>query len=199
MQHKLDIIGFGEFLADDYEELKKLLNDYPYSYHTNRFCVQRYECELGLYSKYPWDAVHEHKLPSGDIALEMQFTHHEQNISLFMTHPHAPFSQKNLSARNSQLEALSTLVRSSTAQHVLIMGDFNVTPWSRSYTNFLDSTAKLRDTAQGHLNARTWGISSARLLHLDHIFITKHTKSSPLHIEGTYGSDHNLIWTQLYL
>lgn len=196
--HQLDIIGFGEFLATDFEELKKLLPDYPYAYHTNAYCAQGYECELGVYSKYSWETVQEHKLPSGDIALEVIFTHNEQTISLFVTHPHAPFSQKNVTTRNKQLKSLSGLVQSSTTQHTAIMGDLNVTPWSPSYTDFLNSLEKLRDTAQGNLGLKTWGIGSIQLLHLDYIFVTKDTKSSHLHIENTYGSDHNLVWTELY-
>ncbi|GEM_PF-2384161 len=77
-------------------------------------------------------------------------------VDVWAVHTFPPISQQRWSIRNEQLKFLAERLQADTSGRPRIVGgDFNVTPWSEHFQQFLQA-AELVDTRPGFGYAATW-------------------------------------------
>jgi endonuclease/exonuclease/phosphatase (EEP) superfamily protein YafD len=101
-----------------------------------------------------------------------------------------PDSAAAAAARDSHLSALAEFIARQPERRVIVMGDFNLTPWSPYFSKFLDG-AGLSDSARGRGVAPTW---FSRLLPfglpIDQILLGPDVAVVDRHVGADVGSDH---------
>jgi endonuclease/exonuclease/phosphatase (EEP) superfamily protein YafD len=105
-------------------------------------------------------------------------------------HTDRPQGAAEAAARNSQLADLAGFIAGQPERHVIVMGDFNLTPWSPYFQRLLDA-AGLRDSAIGRGVAPTW---FSRLLPfglpIDQVLLGPDVTVVDRHVGADVGSDH---------
>jgi endonuclease/exonuclease/phosphatase (EEP) superfamily protein YafD len=104
-------------------------------------------------------------------------------------HPLPPLTRQYFALRNRQLEGMARFAR-RTASPLLVLGDLNVTPWSRHFTKSLRA-AGLLDSARGRGVQTTWPTFAFWMrIPIDHCL---HAPAIRVHRRWTgpdVGSDH---------
>jgi endonuclease/exonuclease/phosphatase (EEP) superfamily protein YafD len=125
------------------------------------------------------------------------------------THPPAPVRPEKSQQRNLQLLALEKYIQQQQ-KPIIIVGDFNLTPWSPYYRKFIKNTG-LHNTRLGFGTLPSWPNPTTyiknipRLLMplinipIDHCFVSKEFGVVDTHISGSANSDHAAIIADLVL
>jgi endonuclease/exonuclease/phosphatase (EEP) superfamily protein YafD len=209
-----DIFTLAEFLEHEEAETKLsalLKEKYPYKYATDcneileldeEYCKQNFG-GWGIYSKHPFEVQ---KYQYGSRFIEANVFLEDEKIKLFVVHTTAPIKSEYFDFRNEQIAKLSKKLNGlSDEDKIVILGDFNLTPWSLTYQDFLEKNeGKIYPAYRSQeINSDklffTWnlnfGFPSA---HIDHIFVSENIQSKKFNVEKTtLGSDHLLIWSDL--
>jgi endonuclease/exonuclease/phosphatase (EEP) superfamily protein YafD len=105
-------------------------------------------------------------------------------------HTDRPLGLSLARSRNTQLDELASLIAQQAERRVIVMGDFNLTPWSPYFRRFLDG-ARLSDSAIGRGVAPTW---FSRLLPfglpIDQVLLGPDVAVVGRHVGADVGSDH---------
>jgi endonuclease/exonuclease/phosphatase (EEP) superfamily protein YafD len=140
------------------------------------------------------------ELPS----LSILFPHGDSAIRVLLTHPMPPGSQTGTDLRDRHLSELLNWVRDAKgpgrtadasdrtpAPPVLLLGDFNATPWCPPLRRLL-AEAQLRPASSGHaLIASTWPTTIPFLrIPLDHALLDERLASPAFRVGPDIGSDH---------
>lgn len=187
-----DIIGFTELEPQDIQHLS-LLDSFPFKEYkttSDRFT-------LGLYSKFPLtNTIVDPRLTH---VLTATVDINDSLYRFYVAHPFPPILSKDIAARNTELAALGSIIQTSAANTVLI-GDFNVTPWSPTYQQiFTTKHAMIKNAAKGKGLFFTWGWIPLVRAHIDHIFVPLTATVLSFDEVDVPGSDHHLIWTKVKL
>jgi endonuclease/exonuclease/phosphatase (EEP) superfamily protein YafD len=130
----------------------------------------------------------------------------KQPIKIIGTHPLVPIKPSTFHRRNRQLAALSNYI-STLNQPVILVGDFNLTPWSPYYRIFINKT-KMHNARLGfgilpswprtatHVSLPSWIIPLMNIP-IDHCFVSKHFKVARTYTGGNANSDHASLITDL--
>jgi endonuclease/exonuclease/phosphatase (EEP) superfamily protein YafD len=131
-----------------------------------------------------------------------------QRFTLVATHPSSPHNRQRLADRNAHLENLA-LYLDQFQDNLIMIGDFNTSPWSPYYRQFVDR-ARLVSARQGFGLYPTWAISRVRQIPdflqpllsvpIDHAFIRSGNlklRSLEFHTGPYVGSDHLPIITTI--
>ena len=78
--------------------------------------------------------------------------------------------------------------KARASEPVVVIGDFNATPWSASMRSFTRNT-KLRNTSQGTIFGATWNVWEPHRLLIDHAFLSSHWTLLNREIGPAIGSD----------
>jgi endonuclease/exonuclease/phosphatase (EEP) superfamily protein YafD len=164
---------------------------------------------LALFSRLPiQDVKADNFNGKGGHNLIATLTVNKQSIKLIGTHPLIPIKRNTFHSRNLQLAALSDYIRELN-QPLIIMGDFNLTPWSPYYRKFINKT-NLHNTRLGfgilpswprpatHVNLPSWIIPLMNIP-IDHCFVSKHFRVSRIDTGTNANSDHAPLITDLVL
>lgn len=187
----LDFIGFSEFKTIDKDYILSL-SEYPYVFSAQ----SRDNSTLAFFSKYP--TVINSDAPDLGFCLSVKMEINEKLYSVFIIHPVPPINDDWVEERNRQLEALASYIQSLPNQNTILMGDFNLTPWSQFYQKISANLSFLQDSAQGKGIYFTWN-SGLIGTQIDHIFVPVSSKVHAFNSVNIAGSDHNLIWAQITL
>jgi endonuclease/exonuclease/phosphatase (EEP) superfamily protein YafD len=124
--------------------------------------------------------------------------HDGGELLLVATHPHAPMTATHSHGLRSQLNAVAARAAAATGPCV-VAGDFNATPWSVAYREFV-ATSGLVDTALGRGLEPTW---NARLpaprIPIDHVFVSQDVRVTRRAVGPDIGSDHFPVEVDLVL
>lgn len=153
-QEQPDVAVFMEIDQAWAKQLDSLKDIFPYSIVN----ANLYNLGIAVYSK--------HKLENGSIeffgvpknpSIVGNFTINGRVVSLIATHPPPP--KPNLfQARNKQLDEISQYIK-SLSNPVVMVGDFNITMWSRYYKRFVSETG-LRNARKGFGILPTWPVKT---------------------------------------
>jgi len=197
---RADLITLQEVPAATLEALvPALLTDYPYQIGT---------LDTMTISRFPLLDVEEFRLQAdGYVCQRMDVVIEDQLITLFNVHVRRPTSGVDLwhtwlpwasrygvDWRDTQVTALLGLIREVDGP-LLVMGDFNQTEWSSSYSRL---TTELQDgfratgSGFGHTYPSHWGPWNIRLplLRIDYIFHSAELVASRAHVGPDGGSYH---------
>lgn len=147
---------------------------------------------IGLYSRFP--IVRSATIPSPVGA----FNHIDAlmqtpvgPVRLLAVHLLPPISVSFVGSRNSEMQWLAQLASTLTMEPLVVVGDFNETPWGNAYSAFVQ-TSHLRSARDGWGIDGTWhrNLPAAVRIPIDHCFISRGLGSVGFENGPVNGSDH---------
>ena len=149
---------------------------------------------IGLYSKIPF---RESSIASwGNLVPSLDVTLVSPDIRVIATHPIPPMSAKNFAHRNRQLGDVAAAVASAASDKpTVVMGDFNLTPWSPLFRDFVDTSGLLPVRSRLSIHP-TWYRGPNHLpfgLVLDHVCVSDDIDPISMSIGENVGSDHRSV------
>ena len=213
---KSDLILFVEYSQHHQDNLWKMLEkEYPYKIMNMSVKGQIWSA---IFSKYPLRNVSKTFEKGERGYLHAQMTRWDNVYQVYLIHTTSPTSLAHFQRRNVQLnslaEDLSKTYHSQTREKVLVIWDFNVSPWSIYYQQFARKIdGILRNTTARFPFMMTRSVSrllkmekelptlSARLKrilafalpiesHIDHVFISPKVAVDRIQTVQFPGSDH---------
>ncbi len=138
-----DAIVFVEVSPESYHAFKSSLSGI-YTYDAYQPGDDK-PAGIVFFSKVPPSSQENHRLRIGGMpVLRMTFGEGPERVALYGVHLNPPNDKGQMDKRNVELEELSRKVQGEQ-NRVIVVGDFNITPWSYYFKDFL-KTSKLRDT-----------------------------------------------------
>lgn len=111
-------------------------------------------------------------------------------IDIMAAHLERPQSRTLTRVRDTHLQDMATIVRNAHADKTVVVSDFNLTPWSPYFQQFL-SDAGLRDSARGRRVAPTWFSRWLPFgLPIDQVLVGAGISVIDRHVGADVGSDH---------
>jgi len=168
----------------------KLSADYPHAVFEARddnfgiaFLSKRSWSEQEIFSSGAF------QVPSIDVTFPRP---DQKPLRIIATHPVPPMSPSRWKARREQLGNAARRFDSSTGN--LMVGDFNLTPWSPNYKKVL-AAGSLRDASKPFGLAPTWYVFPSWIgaLKIDHAFVSEDISVTGLKIGPDVGSDHRAV------
>jgi endonuclease/exonuclease/phosphatase (EEP) superfamily protein YafD len=187
-----DILGLSEMTPDRIASIDAL-KDYPYSVVDLNYRSK----DTSIYSKFPIERITEIDqdtdfFNTGKVDID------GKNYNIIVAHPVPPINTYWYEIRKTVFGKLSDRINKIDKSDTILMGDFNLTPWSPVYSVFTRSMPELKNTAYGHGLNTTWGEGLIKL-HIDHIFVPNNTEIKEYKILGNAGSDHKMIFAKIRL
>jgi endonuclease/exonuclease/phosphatase (EEP) superfamily protein YafD len=119
-------------------------------------------------------------------------------FTLFGVHLSAPTLSRRAAQRNEELQLLAAQ-RAATKGPVVIAGDFNVTPYSPYFTDWLNATG-LTDTRRGRTLSPSWPATLPILgIPIDHVAVSSDFDIRAHERLPGFGSDHWGVLVELVL
>lgn len=194
-----DIVILVEFASNHEEMLKDFFKEnYPY---TNAVSWSKIHAGNVVFSKYPIENL-TNKYPIENWKWRYWFMkiNAPTPFYLYVVHTSAPTSNENFIMRNLQIQKLAkdfTIQQDDRKidSNVIIVGDFNLSPWSAFYDSFYAQIYNLKNVFQWLNPVFTWSLRDQKLInsHIDHVFTSSELEVSNLKISDLLGSDHNQI------
>lgn len=178
-----DIIGIAELTPIFANALIKIKEQYSFQ----SVFPASHGFGIGLFSKIELFEPSIQKLSTDIPFIKSQVQWHDRSIYIFVVHLLPPVIQEWFDRRNTSLEELATFITND--QSAIVMGDFNLTPWSRFYQRFTQKTGlkNARNFRNGfHMSWYGWGF----YLPIDHIFYSSDIAINRFEIGPNVGSDH---------
>lgn len=155
LQENPDILFLTEITKSTMRDLQNRL-EYPYSQRSNRG-------SNAFFSRYPilsatpeYPNVTDHGLT---FSLVAQIQTPQEMLTVVGIHPPIPLTQSSFAVRNQQFERLAPFIR-QVPNRVIVLGDFNTSPWSPYFDQFLQG-AELSSVTQGQGIWATWSYESS--------------------------------------
>lgn len=200
-EHDADIVMMVEFTDEHYQKMKDLLhNQYPYSARTS--WSQKYFWNV-VFSKYPINNLMENV---DQWTWRYSYFHTEynwQNYYFYLVHTSSPVSYKFFQMRNNHFDVLIKDYLEHSGQktekdRVMILWDFNVSPWSIYYKNLEKSLEWLTNLTKNFTISFTWRIMNLPFVtsHIDHIFVDGNSSLDNLTRTKTPNSDHRWFFIE---
>lgn len=188
-----DIIAFQEYTQEWHDVLSARLSNYPHIVATTR----QDSFGIALYSKYPIisggiETIVEHSTPVANVEIDLG----DKLVRVMAVHPPPPVSFRKYSMRNQLMQAIAEIA-ANQQNAVIVMGDFNATPWTSHFTDML-ADGKLRHTRGGHGLYPSWPANPIPFgIPIDHVLVDSHIKVLHFSTESVKGTDHLNVWSQL--
>ena len=110
-------------------------------------------------------------------------------LAVLLVHPLPPVSGPSLAAQRATLEAVADRARAISTP-LLIMGDFNATPWSSPFRRLVDRTGLCDSRAGFGIGASFPATSTVLRIPIDHVLVSCSIGVRERRIERDVGSDH---------
>lgn len=181
-----DVVGLVEVDHEWLQALASLEAVYPHQFAN----PGDEDHGLAVLSRWPVQAASVARFgdtdrPSLDVTLLVE----GQPIRVLVAHPPPPINPSLTAERDTHLRRMAATARASTVP-VVVMGDFNVTPWSPVFQEML-RTGGLRDTRRGMGLLPTWPAPLRGLgIPIDHILVTGGLVPVRAQAGPPIGSDH---------
>ncbi len=184
-----DLIAFQEYSQQWHNVLSKALSSYPHRISE----TASGSFGIAIYSKHPIkdgavEAFSDNLFPA--ISADIQIN--EISIRVVAVHPPPPVNKDLYVTRNQYMERIAL---ESNAQNgaVLVMGDFNATPWTSHFTDML-TTGRLRNASAGFGFQPTWPTEVFPLgIPIDHILVNEKINVDHFEVIHLEGSDHGNV------
>ncbi|MEM0951876.1 MAG: endonuclease/exonuclease/phosphatase family protein [Cyanobacteria bacterium P01_H01_bin.74] len=183
-----DFVCLSEVVTPTFQTLQKnkaIASKYPY----NAF---DYNTQSLLLSKYPINSIKKIEGTAQylrSVMLQTQVTLGNKPLAIWLTHPPHPTSPLNY---QKKLDFLNFFKSERLPEHLIVAGDFNMSPWSNQFQNFLDIT-QLQCASFGFGFQPTWPSSQKiiPLFPIDHAFYQGDVEvNSWKVVDQSFGSDH---------
>ena len=189
-----DIVVLQEMSEDEGRALHAHLTAYPHAYLEGAG-----SSDTVLFSRWPIrDATVVPLAEDAVGALCATIEWRDRQITVVGVHLHWPLGGTAAARRNAELAALAAIAQLDEAP-LIVLGDFNITPWSAHFRRFVESSG-LADCSLGHGLNPTWP-SQALLfgIRIDHCFVSPQWRALDARVGPALGSDHRPLWVELTL
>lgn len=199
---KPDVATIIESSMESKEELsKRLTNFLPFVYRASGG-------GLTLFSRYPlFDP--ESKTFSNGTVLVTSLQINQKVVRLIAAHPFVPLKPNSFKRRNALLAEMTTYLQEQSQKSLIVLGDFNLTPWSSYYSQLVRNTG-LHNTRLGFgvepswVEATTYAPYPAWLtalikIPIDHIFVSQDLKVADCKAIKAANADHRMVWSDLVI
>lgn len=183
-----EIIVLAEVDADAMAEVRLRLPEYPYFAQPT---IGSRPLGIGLLSRLaPANTELVNLGESGSPLVIARFDTPPRGITVIGAHPLPPNHPSWFRQRNAYLRKLADIIADED-RDVILVGDFNVTPWSWHYDEFVRRTGLL-DSRSGFGLQTTWPALLPPLLRvaIDHCFVSPGLVVTSRCVLGSTGSDH---------
>jgi endonuclease/exonuclease/phosphatase (EEP) superfamily protein YafD len=183
-----DIVVLAEVDADALAQVRLRLPRYPFC-HVR--AIGPRPLGMGLLAKMPPASAQIVTLDDASAPIVIaRFDSFEAPLTVIGAHPLPPYRPSWFARRNAYLAKLSDLIVADDCE-AIVVGDFNMTPWSATYDDFLEATG-LRDSRMGFGLQTTWPSELPPLLRIaiDHCFVSRGIHVRERCVLGSTGSDH---------
>ncbi len=186
-RNRPDILGVPEFFENKRPLVKRLADILPY--HAN--CVEKPYCYLAFFSRWPIRKLHAASLWEGPPYIHATVEAPGGPIEVFVVHTlRFPW----LGSQFRQVRAMARIVKLAKGP-VIVMGDFNASPFSVMLHTFRQDTGLKRLTWLPSWPARPLPLPQ---IAIDHIFVSRHWQL----VAGPWtgraaGSDHMPVILEL--
>ena len=176
-------------------DLKFLDQKYPHS----KIMPSPGHSGCGVYSRLPLESVAILGVdPYPNFVIEARVLVDDAVVTIFGTHPLAPYTAAEQLMRNAQLANLAGRIGRSRP-HTILAGDFNTSSWSPCFGNLMRATGT-RDTRRGFgicptFPATIWPLQTP----IDHCLVTPDISVLDRRVGPNIGSDHLPIIVDLRL
>ena len=181
-----DVIFLQEVTASWRDAVERLHEDFPYNY------VEAREGNFGIamFSRLALDSVtHIDSPPFSYPTILARMTVNGESLTFVNTHPMIPLSRPFYEARNQQIRSIADLVNQLRGS-VILIGDFNTSPWTRPYRALEESTG-LRNTQRGLGIRPTWPtFMPLAMIPIDHALVSENVGIVETRTGPRIGSDH---------
>lgn len=194
-EHDPDMVFMVEFVDNIEKNLKEILNKkYPYSARTS--WSQKYFGSV-VFSKYPITNLTE-KIDQWAWRYSYFYSNYNnQNYYIYLVHTSSPITRNSFKMRNNQFEILAQDFEKHQKDRtwddkVLMLGDFNVSPWSIYYKKLEKKLVGMVNLTKNFTILFTWTVRYMPLLqtHIDHLFVNDSIVVENVERVDTPGSDH---------
>jgi endonuclease/exonuclease/phosphatase (EEP) superfamily protein YafD len=188
-----DFVYLMEVSGDWEKRLESLLGIYPYQ---KLICRNDYT-GVAFLSKRPWEKIEVVDTGDSNPPLDILFTSDgfKYPFRIVATHPLPPFGAALTESRDRQLCTLAERCNSKVA--TLMVGDFNLTPWSPRFKNVLDCGG-LRDASRGYGISPTLAPLPTLMggLRVDHVLISEQIQIINYRLGVMAYSDHRSVMVE---
>lgn len=187
---RADLILIGEH--PDVDPTGVLVDDYPYRLDTGVAPDRPYCVRIVAYSRTPIvnSAIHDGPGPNHRPFLTFAVSVADRTLNIVAAHPVPPSTSRLTQERDKHIVMLSA----HTREPFVLVGDFNVTPWSPGFKGIPGRRVR------AYLFAPTWFNNLPLLgLPIDHIMASPTLKASVYQVAGPTGSDHRAIKARVHL
>ena len=152
---------------------------------------------IAFLSKHQWADLEVFQVnPDGVESMDVRFSE-LGDLRIVATHPLPPIGEQNFNRRNEQLFNIAARLNSVDGQATqanIVVGDFNLTPWSPLFEK-IQTIGGLRDTALGLSSKPTWHVFPTWLggLKIDHALAGAAITVQQHRIGPDVGSDHRAV------
>ena len=188
-----DILMLAEFTNVQYEEMKEYLSsNFSYSSLQIQDLSKPYTGKA-IFSRFPLTKKVIQDPINSEIFLLTETKAFDKNIDLIMVHTTAPINTEFFDSRNQQLGFLGNELINEIQDPAIVMGDFNVSPWS---PRFIQMDDKLSDSDFSRIRNNSFAFSwqyqgFPRLKsHIDHTYLTSELTKDSYELKDFPGSDH---------
>jgi endonuclease/exonuclease/phosphatase (EEP) superfamily protein YafD len=162
---------------------------------------------LGILSKLPLKSAQGENFAGSDATnLVASIEYRDRAIKFIGTHPMVPKGLDLFEYRNRHLQAIGNQIE-GTQESIVLLGDFNLTPWSPYYRQLVQATG-LHNTRIGFGILPTWARPAAYgdlpkwlipilNIPIDHIFVTQDLQVVRTYVGDNGNSDHAPIISEL--
>ncbi|HTD90389.1 MAG TPA: endonuclease/exonuclease/phosphatase family protein [Burkholderiales bacterium] len=188
---EIDVVVVLEATRDFESALDELSEFFPYQ-------LRQFEDSpfgIALASKHAFDDGDISFLPAGlypHIKAKIKLPGRTAPLALYAIHAPPPLSAALAAARNAKLEHIAQVAAAETKTTPIVIGDFNVTPWSPYFKRFAANSG-LADARTMHRFDNTWPVTfdNATIgLAIDHSFAHPSLQLVKRTIGPDLGSDH---------
>jgi len=183
--------GLGETLAQfPYSEKFSVKMFYGVDFPIPNFLIPKEKLFIGLFSHLPFERITVHRNDGFPIShIRGRFKFKENIFTLFGVHLASPVGKYRTDTRNKQLASLAEEIQNNN-QPTVVVGDFNITPWSPYFEEFVQKT-RLRDARKGIGVYPTWLAQFPPLaIPIDHGLTSNGIKVGSFSLGSSFGSDH---------
>jgi endonuclease/exonuclease/phosphatase (EEP) superfamily protein YafD len=163
---------------------------YDIDFMLPNFLIPKEKLFIGLYSHLPFERImidRHDDFPTSHIRGSFKFK--EKIFTLFGVHLASPVGKYRTDLRNKHLASLAEEIQKNN-QPTVVIGDFNITPWSPYFEEFIQKT-RLRDTRKGIGVYPTWLAQFPPLaIPIDHGLTSNGIKVGSFSLGTSFGSDH---------
>jgi endonuclease/exonuclease/phosphatase (EEP) superfamily protein YafD len=184
------------------DALEKNLAKFPYSakisenttydvdFPLPNFMKPKEKLFIGLFSHIPFERIIIDRSDDFPISyIRGSFKFKENIFTVFGVHLTSPVGKYRTNLRNKQLVSLAEEIQKNN-QPTVVIGDFNITPWSPYFEEFIKKT-RLRDTRKGLGIYPTWLAEFSPLaIPIDHGLTSDGIKIGSFSLGNSFGSDH---------